>query len=141
MNKLAVTPLHTEDFHSRVTMADGVITLTLKGRARPANRRSLGEMLDEIHEHVRRLDVSRVVVDVTDLEFMNSSCFKSIVSWLTNRAAGDGAIQGPLRLQPQPPLAAPQPPRAAQLRADDRHGRDVRRDRPPVTSDDAPRSR
>lgn len=84
MNKLAVKPLHTEDFHSRVTMADGVITLTLKGCADLRVWRGLGEMLDEIHEHVRRLAVGRVVVDVTDLEFMNSSCFKSIVSWLTN---------------------------------------------------------
>ena len=31
-----------------------------------------------------RLGVRQVVVDVTRLEFMNSSCFKSIVAWLTD---------------------------------------------------------
>lgn len=81
---LTVTPLQTDGFASEVALEDDAVVLSLSGCADLKVWRGLGEMLTTVHDEALRLDAKRVVVDVRDLEFMNSSCFKSIVSWLTS---------------------------------------------------------
>jgi hypothetical protein len=81
---LTVTPLQTDGFASSLALDGDVAVLSLTGCADLKVWRGLGEMLVELHDEARRLEVKRVVVDVRELEFMNSSCFKSIVSWLNS---------------------------------------------------------
>ena len=81
---LAVSPLQTDGFSSDVALEEAVVVVSLTGCADLKVWRGLGEMLTALHGEVRRLDKKRVIVDVRELEFMNSSCFKSIVSWLTS---------------------------------------------------------
>ena len=81
---LAVSPLQTDGFSSDVALEEDVVVVSLTGCADLKVWRGLGEMLTALHGEVRRLDKKRVIVDVRELEFMNSSCFKSIVSWLTS---------------------------------------------------------
>ena len=45
---------------------------------------ALDMLLDRIHAESRRLGIKEVQIDLRQLEFMNSSCFKSFVSWITN---------------------------------------------------------
>jgi len=50
-------------------------------------------MLTRIHDAANRLGVREAIVDLTQLEFMNSSCFKSFVSWLTDIRELDASKQ------------------------------------------------
>ncbi len=41
-------------------------------------------MLEQVAAQLKQVRVREVVVDMRELEFMNSSCFKSFVTWLTD---------------------------------------------------------
>jgi hypothetical protein len=84
MSELTTMPLCTKNFRSAVEAQAENIVLRLVGTADLDVYRGLGSMLGELHADARRVGAQRVEVDVTGLEFMNSSCFKSFVSWLTN---------------------------------------------------------
>jgi len=99
---LAVTPLHTDGFESQLSLEDDVLVLTLSGCADLKVWRGLGEMLDQLHAEAQRAKIARVIVDVRELEFMNSSCFKSIVSWLTSIMELDPAAQYKVHFKSNP---------------------------------------
>jgi hypothetical protein len=56
----------------------------LKGNADYAAVDAIEMLLTRTHAEAHRLGVSEVVVDLRQLEFMNSSCFKSFVSWIND---------------------------------------------------------
>ena len=60
-----------------------VINAMLDGTADYAALGALETLLARTHEEATRLGVGEVVVDLQQLEFMNSSCFKCFVSWIT----------------------------------------------------------
>ena len=60
------------------------MTSVLAGTAELAIRDRLPVLLADIHSHALELGVREVVVDLQGLEFMNSSCFKSFVTWITD---------------------------------------------------------
>ncbi len=62
----------------------GEIVLQLSGAADLRAADALREVLASTHEAARRFRVNRITVDITALEFMNSSCIKGIVSWLAS---------------------------------------------------------
>ena len=62
---------------------DGRITACLRGNADLRAQESLKAFLPAIHAEAMRLEVREVVVDLRALEFMNSSCFKALVTWVT----------------------------------------------------------
>ena len=43
---------------------------------------ALNELLGRLHGESQRAKVGEVTVDLRDLEFMNSSCFKSFITWI-----------------------------------------------------------
>ena len=43
----------------------------------------LGHSLTDVHAQAVRASATEVIVDVRQLEFMNSACFKKIVTWIT----------------------------------------------------------
>ena len=43
----------------------------------------LDAFLSELHSEAQRRGVKEVELDLRELEFMNSSCFKSFVSWIS----------------------------------------------------------
>jgi hypothetical protein len=59
------------------------VSVRLVGSAETMAVASLGRLLGKVHGEAMRLAVREVTVDVRDLEFMNSSCFKAFVSWLS----------------------------------------------------------
>jgi hypothetical protein len=58
------------------------LVLSLAGTADMRVSDALDALFRQIHEHAVSTGVSRVVVDMTGLQFMNSSCFKSLVGWI-----------------------------------------------------------
>ena len=61
-------------------------------------------LLTRVHSESRRLGVTEAVVDLRDLEFMNSSCFKSFVTWITDIQELDAAHQYKVRFVSNPKM-------------------------------------
>jgi hypothetical protein len=58
------------------------IVLRLAGTADVAAQQHLEPLFVAIHAQVAALGVSRVQVDLRELQFMNSSCIKDVIVWL-----------------------------------------------------------
>jgi hypothetical protein len=61
---------------------DDVIRIRLAGTADTEAKTDLDEMTGKLHAEAQRLKITKVVIDLRELEFMNSSCFKAFVTWL-----------------------------------------------------------
>ena len=64
-------------------VADSVLTTKLRGTADVESRVGLERYVDELHKEACRLKMSKVVIDLRELEFMNSSSFKVFITWLS----------------------------------------------------------
>jgi hypothetical protein len=73
-----------DDFAGRATHDGGVMAVYLKGTADYSAIDALDMLLIRVHTDSKRLGVTEATVDLRDLEFMNSSCFKSFVTWITD---------------------------------------------------------
>jgi hypothetical protein len=60
------------------------LTVRFGGNADQAAKSALETLLPRVHAEALRLGTETVVIDFTGLEFMNSSCFASFVSWLSD---------------------------------------------------------
>lgn len=83
MTDANVIAVHSDDFHGEATHQSGVMTLRIAGVADYAAVDSLEKLLDDVHDECVRAHVKQTSVDLRQLEFMNSSCFKCLVSWIT----------------------------------------------------------
>lgn len=73
-----------EDFSGVTHHDNNVLTSRLKGNADYAALDALEMLLTRSHSEATRLGVKEMVVDLRSLEFMNSSCFKCFLSWITD---------------------------------------------------------
>jgi len=71
----------------------GSIRASLKGNADGAAIDALASLLAQVHVEAARLGASETVVDLRELEFMNSSCLKRFVTWISNIQALDGSAR------------------------------------------------
>lgn len=60
------------------------LTVRLTGNAELGARAVLESLLPRVHAEALRLATPEVVVDLTSLEFMSSSCFRTFVTWLSD---------------------------------------------------------
>ena len=63
-------------------VADSVLTTRLHGTADTESRPGLEGYIEKLHQEACRLKMQKVVVDLRNLEFMNSSSFKVFITWL-----------------------------------------------------------
>lgn len=73
-----------EDFAGAAHHENNALTAWLKGNADYAALDALEMLLTRAHSEATRLKVSEMIVDLRQLEFMNSSCFKCFLSWITD---------------------------------------------------------
>ncbi len=71
------------DFAANASTAERRILVSLSGTADFTIRNQLDHFLHEVHQEAQRAHVEEVTVDVRQLEFMNSSCLKCFVWWVT----------------------------------------------------------
>lgn len=64
-------------------VAVGRAELTLSGAAETPDKDALASVLTHVHALVVQHHCTRAVVDLTRLTFMNSSCFKELVTWIS----------------------------------------------------------
>ena len=58
------------------------INARLKGNADVAALDAIADLLAQLHAEATQRGAEETVIDLRELEFMNSSCFKRFVSWI-----------------------------------------------------------
>ena len=58
------------------------VVIRISGSAESAAADDLERLFSSVHAECERLGATAARVDLRELEFMNSSCFKSFVSWV-----------------------------------------------------------
>ena len=72
----------TREFSAIATVGPDAINVKFAGNADMRAVPGLEELVPNIHAQARRIGVVEVAVDMSGLEFMNSSCFRVFVNWL-----------------------------------------------------------
>lgn len=70
------------DFSTAASGQGDTITVRFSGNADIRAKEPLEALLVKLHAEAQRVGAKVVAVDFRQLEFMNSSCFKSFVSWI-----------------------------------------------------------
>jgi hypothetical protein len=83
MSQLQVPAVQDKDFGADASLAADRIIFRMTGNADLAAKPQVEALLGKLHSEALRLSVREVEVDMTDLEFMNSSCFKDFVTWIS----------------------------------------------------------
>jgi len=78
-----VITVKCDDFDGDASHDGGVMSVRVTGTADYAAVDALEQFLDEVHDESMRSNVKQTTVDLRQLEFMNSSCFKCLISWIT----------------------------------------------------------
>jgi hypothetical protein len=89
-------------FSARITRNGETLHVFLEGDANMSAVAEIGRTLDDVHKAARRDPTSVVLIDLRNLEFMNSSCFKKFVSWLGHVQALDQGEQYRIRFLSDP---------------------------------------
>jgi hypothetical protein len=74
--------VETHSFKATLAVEDASWQMRWTGTADLLVQDQLGAFLTAAHECATSYLASRMVVDVTELKFINSSCLKNVVSWL-----------------------------------------------------------
>lgn len=83
MSTLSLPKLVGPDLTAEARLGDATtVQLALCGTADGDVRVLLEAFIKQLHAEVVRIGIKRVDLDLRELEFMNSSCLKILVSWL-----------------------------------------------------------
>jgi hypothetical protein len=83
MNREWQEAIREDDFSAEAQVQEGQMEVALSGTADLTVKEQLDRFLRSLHAEARRQALSKVSVDVRRLEFMNSSCLKSFVWWIS----------------------------------------------------------
>jgi hypothetical protein len=92
------------DFSASASHEGKTLVLRLAGNADMSAKESLDALLPRMHTEALGLGVAEVAVDFRDLEFMNSSCFKSFVTWISDVQELEAAKQYRIRFLSKPEM-------------------------------------
>jgi hypothetical protein len=82
MSDAGLPVLGVEGLSAEAEATEDGIAVHFRGSADLPMQAQLKLFLKEMHEEVLRRHGRRVAVDLAHLEFMNSSCFKTFVTWI-----------------------------------------------------------
>ena len=74
--------VRVDELHAVARTVDGSMRLTLVGAADTSAEVALNELLGRLHGELQKPGGRGVVVDMHGLTAMNSSCFKSFITWI-----------------------------------------------------------
>ena len=84
MNEIALPVEQAAELRARLTREDSALVAKLSGTADLRVTDSVEAILTRVHQKALELAIPEVHMDLRELEFMNSSCFKSFVSWISD---------------------------------------------------------
>jgi hypothetical protein len=76
--------ISSSTFSAASSFENEALSVRFTGNADLAAKNALELLLPRVHSEALRVRTPEVVIDFTGLEFMNSSCFRSFVSWLSD---------------------------------------------------------
>ena len=87
-----VETMKETDFTAHASTNERKIQVNLTGTADLTVKNQLDHFLRDVHSQAQRCLAEEVTVDMRQLEFMNSSCLKSLVWWISTvqEQADDG---------------------------------------------------
>jgi hypothetical protein len=83
VNEIALPVEQAAELRARLTRNESTLVAKLSGTADLRVTDSVEAILTRVHQKALELSISEVRMDLRELEFMNSSCFKSFVSWIS----------------------------------------------------------
>ena len=83
MNEIALPVQQAAELRARLTQEESALVAKLSGTADLRVTDSVEAILTRVHQKALELSIAEVRMDLRELEFMNSSCFKSFVSWIS----------------------------------------------------------
>jgi hypothetical protein len=69
-------------FSATAVEEGAAVVLELTGSADVVAKQHLARVLRLVHEHAKSAGIEEVKIDIRRLAFMNSSCFKDLITWL-----------------------------------------------------------
>jgi hypothetical protein len=91
MTRLHIMPVREKTFRAEALMEGEGVAVRFTGTADLNVKPFVDKFLCEVHAEVCRADLRAVAVDMSGLEFINSSCLKVFVTWITTvQAMADG---------------------------------------------------
>jgi hypothetical protein len=83
VTEIALPVQQAAELRARLTQEDNALVAKLSGTADLRVTDSVEAILGKVHQKALELSIPEVQMDLRELEFMNSSCFKSFVSWIS----------------------------------------------------------
>ena len=78
----AFATVATGDFEGSAVHQGKEIAVQLKGNCDVTAPPALDELIGKIHAEANKQSISEAVIDIRELEFMNSSSFKTLITWI-----------------------------------------------------------
>ena len=101
----SVLPVSQPGFSLNPSYNGSTVVVHMSGNADMNAQQTLSTALRQVHSEAMRLGVSEVVCDLDELYFMNSSCFKCLVTWVTSLLATDPGKRYRIRVRSNRQLA------------------------------------
>jgi hypothetical protein len=79
-----IPPIQDIEFSAEAQVSGQAVTLKLVGNADLNVKAQLDRFMAAVHEEALKIVAEEVTVDLRRLEFMNSSCLKSFVWWISS---------------------------------------------------------
>ena len=76
-------PIQSAELNATVTVVDHALLVRMTGTADLRVTETVEKLLSTVHQQATSGHMEQVKVDLRGLEFMNSSCFKSFVTWIS----------------------------------------------------------
>jgi hypothetical protein len=84
VNQIALPVEQAAELRAQLTREETGLVAKLSGTADLRVTDSVEAILTRVHQKALELGIPEVRMDLRELEFMNSSCFKSFVSWISD---------------------------------------------------------
>jgi len=83
LSTLALGPLQASELTANVSAEERGLLVLIAGTADLRVTEEIEKLLRGVHQRALEESLEEVKVDLRSLEFMNSSCFKSFVTWIS----------------------------------------------------------
>ena len=104
MTTNSIDPIELEGFSCWPREQGHLLVLEMRGEADLAASNPLRELLEQVHAFALESARDEIVIDLTELEFMNSSSFKAFVTWIVDLVELPEAQRYKLRFRSNPML-------------------------------------
>jgi len=81
--QLHITPVMQKSFRAEAVLDTNGVAVRFSGTADLTVKAHVDRFLCQVHAEACRIDTTSVSVDMSALEFINSSCLKAFVTWIT----------------------------------------------------------